>query len=538
MVPDWLNLLACGITVASGGHAVHGSVAGFRRARKIDAANDAMLYRLEQLDGQIASLDGKLSRLSENVFASDHVGITLTAGEAPADRIAPDRMQGLCSGADLIVDRPVSSSDGLLKRFEEAPDDFLVGIRPLTSENDDLSLLQDPTMVPWHFQKWGMDLVGFAKRGFIDSLGVTYRPIPLGQFPARTVPLGAGQVGGGPGRQADGDLTHVQPAILHLLRKQNQRYHATLETPRISVFGIGGAGSNAVNNMIAKAMAGVEFVVANTDTGQLAKSRAENRIQLGARVAEGMAAGGRAAVGAAAAEESIEQIVDHLAGVDMCFITAGMGGGTGTGATPIVAQAARELGCLTIGVVTKPFQFEGAKRMRQAEDGIECLQRVVDTLIVIPNQNLFRLANENTTFTEAFSIADDVLYRAIAGFSDVMTQPGLVNLEFPDIKALLGFSGTATVGFGTAEGAQPARDAVSSALSNPLLEPLNGRTARSVLVNVMGDQDLGLADLEQALACIHEQFGPETEVHLGSTTRNLGKGRVSVWLFVTDGTGT
>ncbi|MEM9552184.1 MAG: cell division protein FtsZ, partial [Pseudomonadota bacterium] len=196
--------------------------------------------------------------------------------------------------------------------------------------------------------------------------------------------------------------------------------------PRITVFGVGGAGGNAVNNMIEKQLDGVDFVVANTDAQALAQSASQARVQLGVKVTEGLGAGARATVGAAAAEESIEQIVDHLAGAHMCFITAGMGGGTGTGAAPIIAQAARELGVLTVGVVTKPFQFEGAKRMRQAEDGVDSLQKVVDTLIIIPNQNLFRLANEKTTFTEAFSMADDVLYQGVKGVTDLMVRPGLI----------------------------------------------------------------------------------------------------------------
>ncbi|MGB0438529.1 MAG: cell division protein FtsZ, partial [Paracoccaceae bacterium] len=192
--------------------------------------------------------------------------------------------------------------------------------------------------------------------------------------------------------------------------------------PRITVFGVGGAGGNAVNNMIEKQLDGVDFVVANTDAQALQQSHSESRVQLGVKATEGLGAGAKASVGAAAAEESIDQIVDHLAGAHMCFITAGMGGGTGTGAAPIIAQAARELGVLTVGVVTKPFQFEGSKRMRQAETGVEVLQKVVDTLIIIPNQNLFRLANERTTFTEAFSMADDVLYQGVKGVTDLMVR--------------------------------------------------------------------------------------------------------------------
>jgi len=224
--------------------------------------------------------------------------------------------------------------------------------------------------------------------------------------------------------------------------------------PRITVFGVGGAGGNAVNNMIEQQLDGVEFVVANTDAQALQQSLAQAKIQMGVKVTEGLGAGARATVGAAAAEESIEQIVDHLAGAHMCFITAGMGGGTGTGAAPIIAQAARELGVLTVGVVTKPFQFEGGKRMRQADDGIEALQKVVDTLIIIPNQNLFRLANENTTFTEAFSMADDVLYQGVKGVTDLMVRPGLINLDFADVRAVMDEMGKAMMGTGEADSDQ------------------------------------------------------------------------------------
>ena len=213
--------------------------------------------------------------------------------------------------------------------------------------------------------------------------------------------------------------------------------------PRITVFGVGGAGGNAVNNMIDKNLEGVEFVVANTDAQALHQSRATAKIQMGLKVTEGLGAGARPTVGAAAAVETIEEIVEHLAGAHMCFITACMGGGTGTGAAPIIAQAARELGVLTVGVVTKPFQFEGNKRMRQADEGIEALQKVVDTLIIIPNQNLFRLANEKTTFTEAFALADDVLYQGVKGVTDLMVRPGLINLDFADVRAVMDEMGKA-----------------------------------------------------------------------------------------------
>ena len=240
--------------------------------------------------------------------------------------------------------------------------------------------------------------------------------------------------------------------------------------PRITVFGVGGAGGNAVNNMIEQALDGCEFVVANTDAQALQQSKAPQRIQMGARVTEGLGAGARPSVGASAAEESIEEIVDQLAGSHMCFITAGMGGGTGTGAAPIIAQAARELGVLTVGVVTKPFQFEGAKRMRQAEEGIEQLQKVVDTLIIIPNQNLFRLANEKTTFTEAFAMADDVLYQGVKGVTDLMVRPGLINLDFADVRAVMNEMGKAMMGTGEAEGETRAIQAAEKAIANPLLD--------------------------------------------------------------------
>jgi cell division protein FtsZ len=236
--------------------------------------------------------------------------------------------------------------------------------------------------------------------------------------------------------------------------------------------------------MIAKELDGVDFVVANTDAQALQQSSAPSRVQLGVKVTEGLGAGARPSVGSAAAEESIEQIVDHLAGSHMCFITAGMGGGTGTGAAPIIAQAARELGVLTVGVVTKPFQFEGAKRMRQAEEGVEALQKVVDTLIIIPNQNLFRLANEKTTFTEAFSMADDVLYQGVKGVTDLMVRPGLINLDFADVRAVMDEMGKAMMGTGEAEGEDRAIQAAEKAIANPLLDEISLRGAKGVLINI------------------------------------------------------
>ncbi|MCW1920104.1 cell division protein FtsZ [Rhodobacter sp. KR11] len=287
--------------------------------------------------------------------------------------------------------------------------------------------------------------------------------------------------------------------------------------PRITVFGVGGAGGNAVNNMIEKALEGVEFVVANTDAQALQQSRSGHKIQIGLKVTEGLGAGARPSVGAAAAEESIEQIVDHLAGAHMCFITAGMGGGTGTGAAPIIAQAARELGVLTVGVVTKPFQFEGNKRMRQAEEGIEALQKVVDTLIVIPNQNLFRLANERTTFTEAFAMADDVLYQGVKGVTDLMVRPGLINLDFADVRAVMDEMGKAMMGTGEASGQDRAVQAAEKAIANPLLDEISLHGAKGVLINITGGYDLTLFELDEAANIIREKVDPEANIIVGST---------------------
>ncbi len=287
--------------------------------------------------------------------------------------------------------------------------------------------------------------------------------------------------------------------------------------PRITVFGVGGAGGNAVNNMIEKALEGVDFVVANTDAQALSQSNADARIQLGVKVTEGLGAGAKATVGAAAAEENIEQIVDHLAGAHMCFITAGMGGGTGTGAAPIIAQAARELGVLTVGVVTKPFQFEGAKRMRQAEEGVEQLQKMVDTLIIIPNQNLFRLANEKTTFTEAFSLADDVLYQGVKGVTDLMVRPGLINLDFADVRAVMDEMGKAMMGTGEDAGEERAVQAAEKAIANPLLDEISLRGAKGVLINITGGHDLTLFELDEAANRIREEVDADANIIVGST---------------------
>ena len=300
--------------------------------------------------------------------------------------------------------------------------------------------------------------------------------------------------------------------------------------PRISVFGIGGAGGNAVNNMIEKELEGADFVAANTDAQALQQSNAKNKIQMGVKVTEGLGAGARASVGAAAAEETIEEIVDHLAGSHMAFITAGMGGGTGTGAAPIIAQAARELGVLTVGVVTKPFQFEGSKRMKQAEDGVEALQKVVDTLIIIPNQNLFRIANEKTTFSDAFNLADDVLYQGVKGITDLMVRPGLINLDFADVRAVMDEMGKAMMGTGEASGEDRAVQSAEKAIANPLLDEISLRGARGVLINITGGHDLTLFELDEAANRIREEVDPDANIIVGSTIDEELQGimRVSV----------
>ncbi|MGP9805600.1 cell division protein FtsZ [Paracoccus sp. NSM] len=287
--------------------------------------------------------------------------------------------------------------------------------------------------------------------------------------------------------------------------------------PRITVFGVGGAGGNAVNNMIQKQLEGVEFVVANTDAQALQQSRATSRIQMGPKVTEGLGAGAKPTIGAKAAEETIEDIVDHLMGAHMCFITAGMGGGTGTGAAPIIAQAAREMGILTVGVVTKPFQFEGSKRMRQAEEGVEALQKVVDTLIIIPNQNLFRLANEKTTFTEAFAMADDVLYQGVKGVTDLMVRPGLINLDFADVRAVMDEMGKAMMGTGEASGENRAQEAAERAIANPLLDEISLNGAKGVLINITGGYDMTLFELDEAANVIRDKVDQDANIIVGST---------------------
>lgn len=287
--------------------------------------------------------------------------------------------------------------------------------------------------------------------------------------------------------------------------------------PRITVFGVGGAGGNAVNNMIQQELAGAEFVVANTDAQAMQGSKASRKIQLGAKITEGLGAGAKPEIGRAAAEESLEEIVDALAGSHMVFITGGMGGGTGTGAAPVVARAAREMGILTVGVITKPFQFEGNKRMRLAEAGVAELQAHVDTLIIIPNQNLFRLANEKTTFSEAFMMADDVLYQGVKGVTDLMVRPGIINLDFADVRSVMDEMGKAMMGTGEASGEERAVQAAEKAIANPLLDEISLKGARGVLINITGGDDLTLFELDEAANRIRSEVDPDANIIVGST---------------------
>jgi len=301
-------------------------------------------------------------------------------------------------------------------------------------------------------------------------------------------------------------------------------------TPKIAVFGVGGAGGNAVNNMINMGLEGVDFVVANTDAQALAYSKAEQKIQLGAALTQGLGAGARPEVGRAAAEETIEMIREHLRGCHMAFITAGMGGGTGTGAAPIIAQTAREEGILTVGVVTKPFQFEGNRRMQLAEQGIKELAQYVDTLIIIPNQNLFRIANERTTFADAFAMADEVLHSGVRGITDLMVLPGLVNLDFADVRTVMSEMGKAMMGTGEAEGENRALEAAEAAISNPLLDEVSMKGANGVLINITGGMDLTLFEVDEAANRIRSEINPEANILVGSALNPdlNGKMRVSV----------
>jgi cell division protein FtsZ len=300
--------------------------------------------------------------------------------------------------------------------------------------------------------------------------------------------------------------------------------------PRITVVGVGGAGGNAVNNMIRSNLVGCEFIVCNTDAQALQLSTAPRKIQLGIGVTHGLGAGARPDVGRAAAEEAVDDILESMQGSNMVFITAGMGGGTGTGAAPVIARIARESGILTVGVVTKPFQFEGVHRMRVAESGIEELQKYVDTLIIIPNQNLFRIANERTTFADAFKMADDVLHSGVRGVTDLMVMPGLINLDFADIRTVMSEMGKAMMGTGEAEGERRAIDAAEAAINNPLLEDVSMKGARGVLINITGGSDMTLFEVDEAANRIREEVDPDANIIFGSTfdDKLAGKMRISV----------
>src|ERR1700744_496720 len=303
--------------------------------------------------------------------------------------------------------------------------------------------------------------------------------------------------------------------------------------PRLTGVGVGGAGGNAINNMIRCQLEGCDFIAANTDSQALSMSLAPRKIQLGINMSRGLGAGSKPDVGRAAAEEQLADIMACLEGSDMLFVTAGMGGGTGTGAAPVIARAARESGILTVGVVTKPFHFEGNNRMRQAEAGIAELQQYVDTLIVIPNQNLFRIANERTTFAEAFRLADEVLHCGVRGITDLMVMPGFMNLDFADVKTVMGEMGKAMMGTGEADGDNRAIRAAEAAISNPLLDDVSMKGARGVLINITGGMDMTLFEVDQAANRIREEVDPEAQIKVGSTLGEDLEGRIRVSVIAT-----
>ena len=315
----------------------------------------------------------------------------------------------------------------------------------------------------------------------------------------------------------------------------NNTFNTNENGPRISVVGVGGAGGNAINNMIRAKLEGVDFFAANTDSQALDNSLvpAEKRLTLGMNITQGLGAGSKAEVGRASAEESIDEMIAYLQGSNMVFITAGMGGGTGTGAAPVIARASRESGILTVGVVSKPFHFEGSHRMRTAEKGIEELQKHVDTLIIIPNQNLFRIANEKTTFADAFKMADDVLYSGVRGVTDLMIMPGLINLDFADIRSVMGEMGKAMMGTGEAEGDRRALDAAEAAISNPLLDDVSMKGARGVLINITGGYDMTLYEVDEAANRIRDDIDSDANIIFGSTFDEKLNGRMRVSVVAT-----
>ena len=303
--------------------------------------------------------------------------------------------------------------------------------------------------------------------------------------------------------------------------------------PRITVIGVGGAGGNAIANMIKSDVQGVEFLVANTDAQALNASAADRRIQLGLKITQGLGAGSRPEIGRAAAEETLEDIERALDGAHMCFIAAGMGGGTGTGAAPVIAKAARDRGILTVGVVTKPFAFEGSRRGRAADAGIEELQKHVDTLIVLPNQNLFRLANADTTFKQAFEMADEVLQQGVRGITDLMVMPGLINLDFADVRSVMGEMGKAMMGTGEASGDNRAIEAAEKAISNPLLDGVSMKGAKGVIISITGGEDMRLMEVDEAASHIKELVDPDANIIWGSAFNNNMEGRIRVSVVAT-----
>jgi len=303
--------------------------------------------------------------------------------------------------------------------------------------------------------------------------------------------------------------------------------------PRITVFGVGGAGGNAVNNMITAGLQGVDFVVANTDAQALTMSKAPRIIQMGTAVTQGLGAGSQPDVGAAAAQEVIDEIRDHLTGANMVFVTAGMGGGTGTGAAPVIAKSAREMGILTVGVVTKPFHFEGQRRMRTAEAGIAELHKVVDTLLIIPNQNLFRVANEKTTFADAFAMADQVLYSGVACITDLMVKEGLINLDFADVRAVMREMGKAMMGTGEASGDKRALTAAEAAIANPLIDDSSMKGARGLLISITGGKDLTLFEVDEAATRIREEVDQDANIIVGATFDESLDGLIRVSVVAT-----
>jgi cell division protein FtsZ len=303
--------------------------------------------------------------------------------------------------------------------------------------------------------------------------------------------------------------------------------------PRITVFGVGGAGGNAVNNMITAGLQGVDFVVANTDAQALTMSKAQRIVQMGTQVTQGLGAGSQPDVGAAAAQEVIDEIRDHLAGANMVFVTAGMGGGTGTGAAPVIAKTARDMGILTVGVVTKPFHFEGQRRMRTAESGIAELHKVVDTLLIIPNQNLFRVANEKTTFADAFAMADQVLYSGVACITDLMVKEGLINLDFADVRAVMREMGKAMMGTGEASGDKRALTAAEAAIANPLIDDSSMKGARGLLISITGGKDLTLFEVDEAATRIREEVDQDANIIVGATFDETLDGVIRVSVVAT-----